>query len=184
MKYAMTDIETMATEPAGAAVISVATVLYNEIELIDYSVWYLDPMWTPGRRDKGAHDFWVEQFAKNAEVTRNFNGKMLPWDFCTSWSEFIALGAADEQWADPPRFDFQHLRELYHACGHAFPFSYRDERDLRTLRKVICRTPTGVGLDEQLREIKAETPHDPLSDALQQVKEHQRIMERLGLVGS
>lgn len=184
MMFASIDIETGGLEPAGVAVLSVGAVAFDTslyANVVDVGFWRLDARWTPGRRDRGTYEWW--QMQKPDVYEEAIGGTVLPWVFAEQFSEWWARWNPTEAWANPTRFDFGHLRELYHQLGHAFPFSYKLERDLMTLKYVARDVATARDrhraddngharsmLEECIRQTyeanKAE--HSALQDAIEQ----------------
>jgi hypothetical protein len=192
-KGVMVDIETGGDEPAGAAVVAVGAVVFDHDARGwgDEAVWHLDPAWSPGRRNRSTYEFWMRQDPRVREPV--FSGSMLPWDFCEAFSEFCSLSGAERYWAWPTRFDFGHLRELYHACGHRFPFEYWKELDAHTLKWAarekarVLDTNARVADVGQVQQLEGDrldaaikriddsnaSQHDPLADCREQVQKVQ-----------
>jgi len=182
----MTDIETFAAEPAGAAIISVGAVIFTETEVLDTAEWKLDPRWSPGIRTKDTYEWWSGQ--DPLILRAQSEGAMLPWHFCEAYSEFCAIGSPTMAWANPSRFDHGHLRELYHALGHRFPFSYKIERDQTTLlwaARYMAEVNGGADalatLNDDVNRIRDsnQSEHSALADAIEQVRVVQFILRLL-----
>lgn len=177
----MLDIETLGTEPAGAAIATVGLVAFTRTEILDRGYWKLDLRWTPGRRDRDTYDWWMKQDPLAMEEAFRHRDEMraLPWDVCAAISEFAATTNMKLIWAYPARFDVGHLRELYYAVGHTFPLEFWRERDMTTL----MRTAYDINphLESRVKEIKAQNraAHNALEDALTQAKIVQFLLESL-----
>lgn len=180
----MVDIETLSAEPAGAAIATVGLVAFRPDKVVDEGYWKLDLRWSPGRRSKDTYDWWMKQDARALEeavrqqdhydVTR-----LLPWDFCTSFSEFAGVNNMQLIWSYPARFDLGHLRELYHVVGHTFPLEFWRERDMTTL----MQTAYGIrpDLESAVKAIRAKNAaaHNALADARNQVEVVQFLLSAL-----
>lgn len=174
------DIEALDVDPsAEAAVLAVGIVAFTEDEIIDKGEWILDARWSPGTRSKSTYDWWNKQ---DILVTQNmFNGAILPWEFCDSFSAFIGLAGVKLLWGYPVRYDIGHIRSLYRAAEKPFPLNYSCERDMYTLVDAF-RDIHPTGRDELAAIREANTrQHEALADAENQAAQLQHIFRVLGL---
>lgn len=81
-----------------------------------------------------------------------------------------------EIWSNSPTFDCMHLREVFKRVGIEVPWSYREERCLRTLTNLI---PKDTRKDSSF---KKGTPHNALDDCYNQIKDYNNACEALRLI--
>lgn len=169
------DIETLSVDPDNdAAIIAVGLVVFNPTEILTEHLWTLDPIWTPGSRSQGTYDWWMEQSQGVREEM--FDGEILPWNFCDHLAAVLDWNQVEAVWGYPIRFDAGHLRALHKAYGKLCPWTFRQERDLSTLRWLAKSRPT---LLRDLEEIKNQNPgaHNALQDALTQARMIQAFLQ-------
>lgn len=76
------------------------------------------------------------------------------------------IEGAKEVWCNGASFDFSILSSAYHSMGIKAPWSFWQERDLRTLK----------GLNKTLRIERTGTHHNALDDAIYQARLVQHIL--------
>lgn len=175
MKRAMIDLETISTFP-NAAVVAIAIVLWDDKNPKDLRArtWYIDPDFAIGHNNPETRDWWNEQDPQVRK--RIFGGNETPRDVFQSVNQFVSgyVGKDEEfrAYADPANFDFPILKSQYQALGLAAPWSWRDERCLRTMKKELADN-TGIEIEDVLSEV----PHDPMHDCLAQVRELLTVLQ-------
>lgn len=148
----MVDIETLGLEP-GAAILSIGAVRFDTAELGEtfYRSVSLQSCQEAGLTiDADTLDWWLGQ---DDAVTGILSGGDKLGEVLFDFSEFC--GDADEIWAFSPSFDCEMLSAAYDAVDQPVPWSYRDERDART----IAALPYAVEAEQDGDE------HDALDDA-------------------
>lgn len=174
--HVMFDIETMGGPPDGA-VIAVGATRFTKYEIIDKFEAYIPPgnAVLYGKQDPDTMAWWFTQ--DEAVRTKVFGGSESPYDACQRFTQFC--WGTDLLWANPPTFDVTILRHLYQQMGLTFPFSFRAERDARTL--FALAREYGVNFDEITA---SRTKHDPLDDALIQTLQVQKCLSLIAFRGS
>ena len=162
----MVDIETLGVDP-GHAILSIGAVrfsrqglgeeFYREIDLESCQDAAL-------AIDANTLLWWLDQ---DDAVTGILTGGDPLEDVLRAFTEFYPEGA--EVWANAPSFDCEHLEAAYSRVGLEEPWSFRDERDVRTLRSLPCAVDVDHDGDE----------HDALDDARRQAKSVAATLRRL-----
>jgi len=175
MKRIMIDLETISTFP-NAGVVAIALVMYDDkdSENLRGRTWYIDPDFVIGHNNPETRDWWNDQ---DPNVRKKiFGGNETPRDVFQSVNGFVSgfIGYSEEVriYADPANFDFPILKSQYQALGLQSPWSWRDERCLRTMKKELADN-TGI----EIEEVTSEIPHDPMHDCLAQVKELKTVLQ-------
>lgn len=130
-QHVMVDLETLGTDP-GAVILSIGAVRFDTDGIDDETLHVsVDP---ESCQDYGLSidadtlTWWLEQDDAVTDILRGG----IPLD--DALHEFTAfIDDADTIWANSPTFDCSILRAAYDAIGDDVPWSYRDERDFRTL---------------------------------------------------
>lgn len=175
-KAVMLDIETLATSH-DAAVIQIGGCLF------DFDTGSIDETFLVSvRRDfyDGPHQFWVcpktqawwAQQSKDARSALDINVVSTPYlafDRLVEWfDEKVPQGV--DVWANPPQFDLVILRNLARqSCGDTndVPWSYKVERDLRTLARIAGRYVSNEELGERASGLTAHrADHDAIRQAM------------------
>lgn len=175
MKRIMIDLETLSTFP-NAAVIAIALAMWDDKapKEIRARAWFIDPDFSIGHSNPETRDWWNEQDPQVRK--RVFGGNETPRDVFQSVNLFVnGFVSSDEEvrvYADPATFDFPILQSQYQALGLPFPWSWRNQRCLRTMKKELADN-TGI----EIEEVASAIPHDPMPDALAQVQELQTILQ-------
>lgn len=166
----MLDIETLGLEP-GCAVLSIGAVRFdtdgvgNDEEPAFHRNISLKSCQDAGLSiDAGTLDWWLGQ---DEDVQHVLTGGDDLVGVLRAFETFYA--SADEIWAYSPSFDCEVLEAAYGAVGVEVPWSYRDERDCRTLASLPC----AVELEQEGNE------HDALDDARYQARVASKTLARL-----
>lgn len=167
----MVDIETLGLEP-GAVILSLGAVRFDDHavhETFERNISLESCQEVGMEIDADTLEWWLGQDGDVQHVLTG--GKPLDqvlYEF-NDW-----YGDADEIWAFSPSFDCAHLSEAYDRVDRRQPWSYRDERDCRTLVEL----PGAVEVEQDGNE------HDALDDARHQaavvIKTLQNMRERAG----
>lgn len=153
----MVDIETLGLE-TGSAILSIGAVKFTEDGLGEefYRNISLSSCDDAGLSiDVDTLEWWLGQ---DDEVQGVLSGGDELSRVLFDFTDFY--GDADEIWAFSPSFDCEMLSHAYEAVGETEPWSYRDERDCRTLVEL----PGAVDLEQDGNE------HDALDDAKYQAR--------------
>lgn len=133
------DLETLSTE-SNAAIIAIGACTFTEERVIEAFQVLIDPMLTPGHRQKETIDWWGKQDPAIKEAM--WGGTEEPAAAAVLFSEWLEKqGPCKEIWANPPSFDVVILRNWYQSMGSRelnklLPF--RSEMDYRTMKKVAA----------------------------------------------
>lgn len=162
----MVDIETLGLDP-GAAILSIGAVRFGpgglgeefeiNIDLKSCQDAGLDI-------DAGTLKWWLSQ---DGEAQHVLTGGMRLGKALWRFSEFYR--PADEIWAYSPSFDCEMLKEAYDAAGMSPPWTYKDERDCRTLAAL----PIWPDFEQEGVE------HDALDDAKYQARQTAETLRSL-----
>jgi hypothetical protein len=171
------DIETLATE-GDAAVIAIGATVFDADRFLDQGhLVLINPILSPGARDRGTWMWWCQQ--DRGIMERMMSGETTPWAACETFAN-LCVGV-DYFWGYPARFDVGHLRALFRNCDREFPFSFRQEMDLSTALKLARAGIPATG--EELRKIKEsnQAAHDAMADAIVQARQIQVILKHYGM---
>lgn len=163
----MVDIETLGLEP-GVAILSIGAVRFDTGGIGDtFEVNVdLESCEAAGLEiDANTLSWWLDQDeAAQHVLTGGMElGKAL-WQF----SEFYR--PANEIWAYSPAFDCAILEAAYDAAGMSSPWTYKDQRDCRTLSAL----PIAVDVEQE------GTEHDALDDAKYQARTVAATLREMG----
>jgi hypothetical protein len=154
----MVDLETLGLDP-GAAILSIGAVRFDVGGVGEefYRSVSLSSCQDAGLSiDAGTLEWWLDQDEAVRGVLRDGHDlKQVLFDFETFYDD------AEEIWAFSPSFDCEILGHAYEAVGMDVPWSYRDERDARTLASL----PIWPDIDQDGDE------HDALDDARYQARQ-------------
>ena len=151
-------------------------MIYSSEDMIFMRLPILDSLRLGFTTDTGTLDFWGGQkeslFDLNLRMTP-IGGVKTCLDFLDEWLDLGAkeLGMNRQReglkvWSNSPRFDMEMLEAYYDALARPFPVNFRDERDVRTIRKFF-KIPYS--------DLKALglTVHNPIHDCLLQALDMQ-----------
>lgn len=174
------DIETLASTPDGA-VIAIGVLAFDPAAPVGHYLAekeiLLDPRFSPGHRDPDTLEWWSEQ--GNGVFEQMMSGKLKPHQACGALAGFCLAWPDAPVWANPPSFDIVILRRLFKVIDIdlKFPFSFRQERDYRTIRKFA----QALGIDYET-PVSNPTPHDALADAKAQADSLKIMLRGLNLL--
>lgn len=171
MQRLMLDLETLSIEP-NAAISAIGAVIFDEKNIINRFEAYLDLKLVIGHRSASTIAWWDQQDLKVKDKV--MSGIEDPWKALPRLSLWIATHKPQEIWANSPAFDCSILRALYNGIGREVPWSFRDERDFRSLTSLAKEY--GISYSKAYADI---IKHNPLSDALAQAKAVQIIISEL-----
>jgi hypothetical protein len=153
----MVDIETLGLHP-GAAILSIGAVQFTKEGLGDtfYREISLTSCQDVGLEiDAETLDWWLNQDdAVNGIITGGGN----LYHVLKAFNDWYPEGA--EVWANSPAFDCKLLEAAYDAVHLDEPWSFHDERDVRTLKSLPCAANVEMDGDE----------HHALDDAKHQAR--------------
>lgn len=140
-KHIVLDLETLGIKP-GAPVLSIGATAFS-LEHDDTRQFYVKlrlAQQSMAGLDADTLLWWIEQedSAFSAAFTENQAAETL-WtavQLFSIWFEQIRREADQEPcvWGNSNSFDNEILRELFERCGFEAPWSFRSDRDFRTLR--------------------------------------------------
>ena len=164
--HVMIDIETLGLEP-GCAVLSIGAVEFGPDGLADTferSI-SLESCEAAGLTiDAATLEWWLDQDESVQDVL--VGGDPLE-EALEDFSDWFPIGA--KVWANAPSFDCSILEAAFEAVGMSEPWSFRDERCVRTLRSL----PVAVDLDQE------GNTHDALDDAIHQARIVSETLDRM-----
>lgn len=162
----MVDIETLGLTP-GSSILSIGAVRFGTDALTDgfYREINLQSCEKAGLEiDDDTLEWWLDQDEDVQDVLTGGEDLGL---VLQSFGSFY--GDADEIWAYSPSFDCAHLAHAYDALGMEKPWTYRDERDCRTLASL----PIWPDSDQKGNE------HNALDDAMYQARLTERALRTI-----
>ncbi len=169
--HVMVDIETTSLRP-DAAVLAIGARLFTVNGPSKGFETFIDPTtaMTIGISDPDTVDWWRKQTAYELV----WSGRIDPADGAHRFLSFVELHEPAKIWANSPQFDCVILRHLFKQVGIRWPFSYKDERDVRTITD-LGRT---LGIEVMdLLDNPARVAHNPLDDATTQAEVVSRILK-------
>lgn len=162
----MVDIETLGTDP-GAAILSIGAVTFDETGILDefYRTIDLESCQKAGLEiDANTLKWWMRQDESVRDVL--LDGDPLRGVL----NDFKAFYPEDaEVWANSPSFDCAMLEVAFETVGLTEPWSFKDTRDVRTLRSLPCSVDVTMEGDE----------HDALDDARYQARVVSKTLQSL-----
>lgn len=161
----MVDLETLGLNP-GAAIISIGAVRFGPDGLGEefYRSVDLESCEEAGLSiDAGTLEWWLDQEEEVQDILTG--GEALE----STLSDFSAFyGDSETIWANSPSFDCALLKSAYEALEMDVPWSFREERDFRTLRAL----PGAVWVDREGNH------HNALDDAKHQARKTYKTLNR------
>lgn len=175
MKRVAVDIETLATTP-NAAIISVGMVIQDDLDPTTRisEIWRIEPMLSVGDRDPETLKWWGEQDEIVKRVS--FLGTDTPVEVCNSINSWLQshIGEADVRYyANPARFDFAILENMFIRCNVKPFLFWRHERCQRTLEKEL----NDLGIN--IPDFPHYFAHDPVADCIHQLDELNHLLNYL-----
>lgn len=164
---AMLDLETFSVESDGA-IIEIGCIAFNsKFEMVDSFHVHIDPvsaMMEGGTVDNDTVAWWKSQGYDFSASRANIK------DALREFRQFYKKMFDDTSpiWANSPAFDCVMLRNALTRSGFSAPWRYSNERDLRTMKKVV-----GSGLVFSTDEPK----HNALNDCIDQLIQLKEINE-------
>jgi len=170
----MLDIETLDTSTS-AVIISLAAVTFNCSKVLDQFIVNidLDESMKKGRTTSASTlRFWIKNTDLLQDLLENSQGieeALSKFNFWVTTNHPI-----DEVWANAPSFDCIILQEYYRLFNRNLPWSFRKQRDVRTLK--------GVAMDMEVK-LPPRNPalvlHDPLHDCIYQAEQVISIKQQI-----
>ena len=161
MKHVMVDIETLGTGRDSIVTSIGAKSLFSDDEFYHTLDWSQQAK--KGRKiDPSTVRWWLNQSqeAQSAIVQVGDDvGSVLE-----SFVKFCKPHSDCYIWANSPSFDVAILRSLFKDFGVAFPVSFANELDFRTMKNLAAF----VKPEYEVQYLKDETAHDALGDAKSQ----------------
>lgn len=162
MKDVMLDLETLSTAK-DAAILQIAAVQFDRTTGetgIEFNVHVRRPT---GHVDTDTVLWWMQQ-AQAAPLGRAASTGESEAEALAQFGEFVRLVAPEALWSHGATFDIVVLGSAYRRAALAQPWSYRIERDTRTL---YALAPGGMPRVEQ----DPNHVHDALYDCHVQIKQ-------------
>ena len=174
----MIDLETLDTHPT-AAMIAIGIVIKKESDLQDCRMWNVDPDLVQGTTNPETLKWWKNQDPRVFQEV--WKGNQTQKEVIQSVQSYLksTLEKHVEEhprssvrlYADPAAFDFPILRHQFKLAGIEPPWSWRDERCLRTMKKEL--EDDGMWIPSFANEYA----HHPVYDCLEQFRELEHILE-------
>jgi exodeoxyribonuclease VIII len=179
LKHVMIDVETLGTGEA-AVVASVAAVAFNASSVLEDGGFYSTLNWqeqldSGGTVTEGTIRFWLKQPDAARNALTNGVGAHVTEALSALRAWFVKSGMSGKDfcvWAKGPQFDLALVRSLCRRFGVECPWTYWQERDVRTALMLSCAYEVGrpQGSDE----------HHAFDDAVFQAKQVQRFLVATG----
>ena len=175
----MIDLETLDTRPSAVVFQVGFTIFDNPLEnrewtILEKGIWHLDIL-EQIMKHRTISDETVQWWMTQNEQAwiREAEGISLYSQFIMRLTGFCALHQVNEVWSNSPSFDAVILRSLHESMGSPmkFPFSFRQDRDLRTLKKILGGDPPA--------SLNVPVVHNALRDAEDQTFVLGHYMSRL-----
>ncbi|MGA0610033.1 3'-5' exonuclease [Caldimonas sp. KR1-144] len=134
--FMMVDCETLALTP-DALITQIAVGVYDRDagQITSMLVLHPDTHEQSNRRiDYDTVSWWMKQSAPAREAVFGYTGERFKKARIREILHAFCANAEGGIWAAPSAFDFALLRDYFDACT---PWSYRAERDMTTLRRLI-----------------------------------------------
>lgn len=166
----MLDLETLGTKP-GCVILQLAAVEFEGdaiLALFDVKIDIKSCLEAGLYIDTETLKWWSQQENIGSVMT----GTESLREALEAFSRWVALCESGEIWANGASFDFPILAAAYEKVGLEQPWSFRDERCLRTVRAL-----SGVG-DLKGRELVG-LAHDAMSDCKYQVANLQHHLRQM-----
>ena len=165
----MLDIETLGTDP-GAAILSIGAVAFDEngpTGATFHRQIRLTSCQTAGLEiDAETLAWWLDQDdAAKGVLTGGEDLETVLGEFIEWYRDYNP----SEVWANSPSFDCAILEAAFEAVGRREPWTYYEQRDVRTIRNL----PAAVALD------RTGIEHDALDDAMHQAREVAATLEAI-----
>ena len=167
----MLDLETLGTKP-DAPIIQVGLVAFDDAVIHHGWGWNPKPSPYEGPADRPTIEWWINQVKR---------GNHFPEPHAISFRETleqiqdIMVGDAKEVWAWSPSFDCVMLNREFRAHGITAPWTYRMERDCRTLQALVIEKDIETSTVAAMGTVR----HEALSDAMAQAEWTIKALNRL-----
>lgn len=174
----MIDIETMAQGP-NAAILSIAGVRFD-LETGQTGAWMHEPVSLASSQEYGLEIdastvlFWLDQSKEAQRGWRVEHPKLLPSALNVLTHLVNVEGGTSWVWANSPSFDCVILANAYKVTKQQKPWSFRAERDVRTL----IQLGRDVGFDAKAAP-RTGVAHDALADCHEQIAQCHRAWQHL-----
>jgi DNA polymerase III epsilon subunit-like protein len=163
-KHLVVDIETLGVDPGSAVVAIGAVVMQADAVRGEVCLGMFEGfIETVSACEYGVmNPETVKWWAKQNEGVRGkvMGGKQTTREVLEAFVAFVKEHKPDYVWANSPSFDLEMLKALFRKLGMAWPLSFRQERDSRTLRWLAGEL--GIDISAAYDSLRL---HDPLSDA-------------------
>lgn len=172
MNDLMLDIETLSTS-IPSPIISIAAAFFDintgEIGATYYSVIKLESALQHGELEAKTLQWWFKQSDDARSIFNSTNAIELNEALIT-FSTFLKEHASPENvkiWGNGACFDNVILANAYNKTGLPIPWSFKKDRDVRTIVDLCIRIKEQ---DPTLLVARTGTPHNALDDVIHQVK--------------
>lgn len=175
MKAMMLDLETLGLGPkalfwqVGCCIFNPYDATYPPIAYKSKEVDIIDALQNGRVIDSETVNFWMSQISDRQSSMyepRRTMRLVLEEVFGTYRDE-----KCEQIWANSPAFDCVIVEDAAKDLGMQVPWSYRDHRDVRTLRKIASHL--------NVREVRSEITHDASKDAEDQALLVQNLFESM-----
>jgi inhibitor of KinA sporulation pathway (predicted exonuclease) len=188
MKDIMIDLETLGLE-SNCVILSIGAVMFDIIDdphgadmipLFYRNISKQSCLDIGMEINKATENWWLEQ---SIEAQKALETEQIPLrQALMELSEFVRnAGVSVRVWSNGAAFDIAMLNFAYRRCDLALPWSFRNERDLRTIMW-MTRRKYKPEIDEFYLSFKG-TKHNALDDAQMQARQVQKCWHLLNRFG-
>jgi DNA polymerase III epsilon subunit-like protein len=171
----MLDIETLGGDDR-APILAIGACAFDENGVDEDNTFYRtcsvdgNDMFGQNAIDPDTVEWWLQQSdeaqAALFDTPRRLTLKLMLDDFFDWVVVRLPIeGAKLVCWAKPPSFDCRIVKAACERCGVDWPFSWRDERDVRVIIDIAKELNIKSALHEQKPEIKHRADHDAVAQA-------------------
>lgn len=183
MRHCMVDIETLATDRR-AAILQIGAVEFDPFVVGSIGTRFEAAVAVKGQGVKFGRvvdietiGWWLDDPGREAIFRRLLKGGEPLGKVLHEFSEWYKGTRMEAIWANSPTFDLAILRSAYEDVKHPVPWHYREERDFRTLMRVVWNKGERIAVPES--GLSGLPRHDALGDAWRQARFAQEAYARL-----
>ena len=164
-KHLVIDLETLGLQ-ADSHILSIGAAGIDMISGEIEAFYRVMPRSINGMIDLKTVLWWMTQPSQQArgEFSTAIDQKATVHSILTELSSFFKAQSFDFIWGNSNTFDLEMLKDRFKSYGVECPWTYRQERDFRTLRGLLEKA------HKFQAEIKEEFKHVALEDAIYEVK--------------
>lgn len=174
MRHCMIDIETLATDRR-ATILQIGAVEFDPFVVGAIGTRFEAAVAVKGQGAKFGRvadietiGWWLDDTSRERIFRRLLKGGQPLGKALHEFSEWYKGTGMEAIWANSPTFDLAILRSAYEDVKHPVPWHYREERDFRTLMRVVWEM--GVRAEVPASGLSGLPTHDALGDAWRQAR--------------